>query len=267
MKILYCNKYNHRIRWHRILPVSKRWSSCAPWGTRWAVFQWPILAASPLGTITIFVPHIDFKQAERMAQKVRQGRGRSIHTRPGVKSAQCCRIPSRHGPCAEYLSPSSPSILWELKTARYPGSVSPERLQGALRQLQLSRHGEACEACKGGVFWHALQEKCYPGWSARVALVAEAYVHKWLGTYRKCVDCFSRPANSCAINSSNRGGIRKSSRCCPISSRVKTVAVRSAENPSLLYFGRLSPGKRHGDLLHAMQRLPGLRLIIAGGRA
>ena len=39
---------------------------------------------------------------------------------------------------------------------------------------------------------------------------------------------------------------------------------RSAREAPLLYFGRLSPEKGVGDLLVAMQRLPNLRLVIAG---
>jgi glycosyltransferase involved in cell wall biosynthesis len=45
---------------------------------------------------------------------------------------------------------------------------------------------------------------------------------------------------------------------------VKVVSERSAENAPLLYFGRLSAEKGVNDLLHAMQRMPHLRLIVAG---
>ena len=58
----------------------------------------------------------------------------------------------------------------------------------------LVSEGKACEACKGGQFWHALRPNCYPGLGARAMLTAEAYFHAWLGTYRKCVDLFLAPS-------------------------------------------------------------------------
>ena len=73
-----------------------------------------------------------------------------------------------------------------------------------------------------------------------------------------------RPASLCATSLSNMAGIRRSSRCFPTSSRSRRLRSASAENAPLLYFGRLSPEKGVDDLLHAMQRLPNLRLIIAG---
>src|ERR1039458_6081213 len=78
----------------------------------------------------------------------------------------------------------SPSILWELKAQKVPVVYHLNDFKVLCASYNLVLRGEACEACKGGEFWHALKEKCYPGWSARMTLVAEAYVHKWLGTYR-----------------------------------------------------------------------------------
>ena len=46
--------------------------------------------------------------------------------------------------------------------------------------------------------------------------------------------------------------------------RIKPFVEHAAKDAPLLYFGRLSPEKGVGDLLLAMQRLPNLRLIIAG---
>ncbi len=88
----------------------------------------------------------------------------------------------------------SPSILWELKAQNIPVVYHLNDFKVLCPSYNLVLRGEACEACKGGKFWHALQEKCYPGWGARMTLVAEAYVHNWLGTYRKCVDCFLAPS-------------------------------------------------------------------------
>ena len=82
-------------------------------------------------------------------------------------------------------------------------------------QLQSVLRGEACEACKGGEFWHALEKKCYPGWSARAVLVAEAYVHQWLGTYRKCVDRFLAPSQFVRDKFVEHGWDQRSSKSFP----------------------------------------------------
>ncbi|MGB0102585.1 MAG: glycosyltransferase family 4 protein, partial [Candidatus Sulfotelmatobacter sp.] len=124
--------------------------------------------------------------------------------------------------------------------------------------------GEACEACKGGEFWHALKEKCYPGWGARMTLVAEAYLHKWVGTYEKCVDRFLAPSQFVRDKFVEHGWDPGRFEVLPHFQPVRTVTERAAENAPLLYFGRLSAEKGVDDLLHAMQRLPTLRLVIAG---
>src|SRR5208282_1498915 len=158
----------------------------------------------------------------------------------------------------------SPSILWELKRQRVPVVYHLNDFKVLCASYNLVLRGEACEACKGGEFWHALREKCYPGWGARMTLVAEAYFHKWLGTYRKCVDCFLAPSQFVRDKFVEHGWDPGAFEVLPHFQPVKAVAVRRAEQAPLLYFGRLSAEKGVDDLLRAMQRLPNLRLIVAG---
>src|ERR1039458_10445522 len=158
----------------------------------------------------------------------------------------------------------SPSILWELKAQKVPVVYHLNDFKVLCASYNLVLRGEACEACKGGEFWHALKEKCYPGWSSDLTLVAEAYVHKWLGSYRNCVDCFLAPSQFVRDKFVEHGWDPAKFEVLPHFQPVKGVAERSAENAPLLYFGRLSPEKGVADLLHAMQRLPNLRLIVAG---
>jgi glycosyltransferase involved in cell wall biosynthesis len=158
----------------------------------------------------------------------------------------------------------SPSILWELKSQGVPIVYHLNDFKVLCASYNLVSRGEACEACKSGEFWNALKEKCYPGWGARMTLVAEAYVHKWLGTYRKCVDCFLAPSRFVRDKFVEHGWDPTKFEVQPHFQRVKPVTERNAENAPLLYFGRLSPEKGISDLLHAMKRLPSLRLTIAG---
>jgi glycosyltransferase involved in cell wall biosynthesis len=158
----------------------------------------------------------------------------------------------------------SPSVLWELKKQGVPVVYHLNDFKVLCASYNLVLRGEACEACKGGEFWHALKEKCYPGLGARLTLVAEAYFHKWLGTYRKCVDCFLAPSQFVRDKFVEHGWDPAKFEVLPHFQPVKLVTVRRAENAPLLYFGRLSAEKGVNDLLHAMQRVPHLRLIVAG---
>src|SRR6266404_5426904 len=152
----------------------------------------------------------------------------------------------------------------DLKKQKVPVVYHLNDFKVLCASYNLVLRGEACEACKGGEFWHALKEKCYPGWGARMTLVAEAYVHKWLGTYRKCVDCFLAPSQFVRDKFVEHGWDPAKFEVLPHFQPVKEIAERRAENAPLLYFGRLSAEKGVDDLLYAMQRLPHLHLVIAG---
>jgi glycosyltransferase involved in cell wall biosynthesis len=78
------------------------------------------------------------------------------------------------------------------------------------------------------------------------------------------VDCFLAPSQFVRDKFVEHGWDPAKFEVLPHFQTVKTVAERRTEDAPLLYFGRLSPEKGVDDLLHAMERLPHLRLIIAG---
>jgi glycosyltransferase involved in cell wall biosynthesis len=158
----------------------------------------------------------------------------------------------------------SPSILWELRAQTIPVVYHLNDFKVLCASYNLVLRGEACEACRGGEFWHALEKQCYPGRGAQIELTAEAYVHKWLGTYRKCVDCFLAPSQFVREKFVEHGWDPSKFEVLPHFQLVKVPAEDTAENAPLLYFGRLSAEKGVADLLHAMRQLPDLRLVIAG---
>src|SRR5262245_57133249 len=79
----------------------------------------------------------------------------------------------------------SPSILWELKAQGVPILYHLNDFKLLCPSYNLVSQGQACEVCASGAFWHTLPSKCYPGLGARLALTAEAYFHRCMGTYRK----------------------------------------------------------------------------------
>lgn len=264
MRILYCNKYNYPFSGTEVY-LFEAMELLRSRGHDVALFS----MADPHGRSTAydhnFVPSVDFKKQRGWLYKSRL----AAHA---IYSSEARR---RMRAMIEEFKPDvahvrniyhhlSPSILWELKAMKVPVVYHLNDFKVLCPSYNFVSRGEACEACKGGEFWHALKEKCYPGWGARMTLVAEAYIHKWLGTYRKCVDCFLAPSQFVRDKFVEHGWDPSKFEVLPHFQPVAAVAERTTQKAPLLYFGRLSPEKGVTDLLHAMQRLPNLRLIVAG---
>lgn len=111
-----------------------------------------------------------------------------------------------------------------------------------------------------------VEEGCYSGGRAASAvLAAEAYVHKWLSTYEKCVDLILAPSNFARQKLVENGWPRER---IEVLQHFQSCPDETQPHPGsgapILYFGRLSAEKGLDDLLHAMQRLPNIELVIAG---
>ncbi|MGA2376073.1 MAG: glycosyltransferase family 4 protein [Candidatus Sulfotelmatobacter sp.] len=264
MRILFCNKYNYPFSGTEVY-LFEAMELLRSRGHEVALFS----MADPQGNATPydrhFVPHIDFKGRSRWFEKVRLA-GRAIYSREARRRIQGMIADFRPDVAhvRNIYHHLSPSILWELKAQKVPVIYHLNDFKVLCASYNLVLRGEACEACKGGEFWHALKEKCYPGWGARMTLVAEAYLHKWAGTYEKCVDRFLAPSQFVRDKFVEHGWDPGRFEVLPHFQPVRAATGRVAEDAPLLYFGRLSAEKGVDDLLHAMQRLPNLRLMIAG---
>ena len=158
----------------------------------------------------------------------------------------------------------SPSILWELKAQNVPVVYHVNDFKLLCPSYNLVSEGKACEACKGGEFWHALRPKCYPGLGARVTLTAEAYFHRWLGTYRKCVDLFLAPSRFVRDKFVEHGWDGNKFEVLQHFQNIHPVSEQRYEDRPVLYFGRLSAEKGVDDLVRSMKELPHMRLVVAG---
>ncbi len=263
MRILFCNKYNYPFSGTEVY-LFEAMELLRSRGHEVALFS----MADPRGIATPydrhFVPHVDFKQRSGWFERVRLA-GQAIYSSEARRRIRGMIADFRPDVAhvRNIYHHLSPSILWELKAQKVPVVYHLNDFKVLCASYNLVLRGEACEACKGGEFWHALREKCYPGWGARMTLVAEAYLHKWAGTYEKCVDCFLAPSQFVRDKFVEHGWDPARFEVLPHFQPVR-AAERAAENAPLLYFGRLSAEKGVEDLLHAMQRLPNLRLMIAG---
>ena len=158
----------------------------------------------------------------------------------------------------------SPSILWELKKQGVPVLYHLNDFKLLCPTYNLVSGGKSCEACKGGAFWHALGQGCYPGLGARATLATEAYFHRFLRTYRTCVDLFLAPSEFVRTKFIEHGWDESRFEVLPHFQCLPEVDMPGGQTGPILYVGRLSSEKGADDVVHAMRQLPDLRLIIAG---
>jgi len=264
MRILFCNKYNYPFSGTEVY-LFEAMKLLRSQGHKVALFSMADPRGQPTSYDQHFVPHVDFKNSQGWLRKARLA-GRAIYSREARRRIRAMIADFRPDVAhvRNIYHHLSPSILWELKKQRVPVVYHLNDFKVLCASYNLVLRGEACEACKGGKFWHALQKKCYPGLGARMTLVAEAYIHKWIGTYGTCVDCFLAPSQFVRDKFVEHGWDAARFEVLPHFQPVHEIAERSDENAPLLYFGRLSAEKGVDDLLHAMQRLPHLRLVVAG---
>jgi glycosyltransferase involved in cell wall biosynthesis len=263
MRILFCNKYNYAFSGTENY-MFEAMELLRANGHEAALFSMLDSRGEPTAYDRHFMPPADFKnqrgwfrQAELAAHAIysidarRKIRAMIAEFRPDVAHVR------------NIYHHLSPSILWELRTQNIPVVYHLNDFKVLCPSYNLVSHGNACERCRGGAFRHVFKEKCYSGLAARVTLVAEAYFHKWLGTYRKCVNCFLAPSRFVRDKFVEHGWDAARFEILPHFQAIKH-ASKAAKNAPLLYFGRLSAEKGVGDLIRAMAKLPQLRLIIAG---
>jgi glycosyltransferase involved in cell wall biosynthesis len=263
MRILFCNKYNYPFSGTEVY-LFELMELLRSRGHEVALFS----MSDPRGKATpydrYFVPHIDFKKSSWF-EKTRNTfhavyspdarkriRGMIEDFRPDVAHVR------------NIYHHLSPSILWELKAQRVPVLYHLNDFKLLCPSYNLVSQGESCEACKGGKFRRIVRSKCYPGIGARALLMAEAYVHKWLGSYRKCVDLFLAPSQFVRDKFVEHGWDASKFEVLPHFQQVSPSANGVNDESTLLYFGRLSPEKGVDDLLRAMKGVPHMQLTVAG---
>jgi len=265
MRILYCNKYNHPFSGTEVY-LFELMELMRAQGHEVALFSMADPRGAPTSYDQHFVPHIDFKAESGWLQKARRA-GHAIYS---VEARRRIRA------MIEEFRPEvahvrniyhhlSPSILWELKAQKVPVVYHLNDFKLLCPSYNLVAQGESCEACKGGAFRHVMTKGCYPGTGARATLAAEAYIHRWLGTYRKCVDLFLAPSRFVRDKFVEHGWDGGKFEVLPHFQQIHNPRESNAGNDRpLLYFGRLSAEKGVDDLLRSMQQVPQMRLVIAG---
>ena len=264
MRILYCNKYNYPFSGTEVY-LFELMELMREQGHQVALFSMTDPRGEPTPYDQHFVPHMDFKAESGWWRKSWQA-GHAIYSWEARRRIRAMiedfRPEVAH--VRNIYHHLSPSILWELKAQGVPVLYHLNDFKLLCPSYNLVAQGEACEACKGGEFWHAMKVQCYPGRGAQMTLAAEAYVHRWLGTYDKCVDRFLAPSRFVRDKFVEHGWDGSKFEVLQHFQEIHSLRESKSVDRPLLYFGRLSAEKGIDDLLRSMQKVPNMQLIIAG---
>ena len=196
MKILYCNKYNFPFSGTEVY-LFEAMEMMRTAGHEVALFSMADSRGNPTPYDQHFVPHVDFKQTEigiyDRARQVAHAIYSSDARRRLRRMIQDFRPDVAH--VRNIYHHLSPSVLWELKSQGVPVLYHLNDFKLLCPSYNMVAKGHACERCRGGQFWRVISEGCYSGpVGSGIVLAAEAYAHRWLNTYEKCVDRFLAPS-------------------------------------------------------------------------
>jgi glycosyltransferase involved in cell wall biosynthesis len=266
MRILYCNKYNYRFSGTEayLFDLMQRMEDR---GQETALFSMDHGRTPAFAGRSYRIPYLDFKDPEASFLKKVKMAAHAIYSPSARRAMRNCL--ADFSPDLAHIRGIyhhlSPSILWELKHQGIPVLYHINDFKILCPTYNFVAHGRACELCSHGAFRHAATSGCYAGpRSSAVVLAAEAYLHKWLRTYERCVDVFLAPSDFVRKKLIASGLPAERIEVLPHFQALPAKEDISVDEGYLLYFGRLSAEKGVYELLRAMVQLPHIPLIIAG---
>ena len=266
MRILYCNKYDFPFSGTEsyLFDLIRRLDER---GYETALFSMDHGAPGAFEGRSYRIPYINFK--DRKAGFLKKAR-LAAHALYSLSARRAMRD------CIADFAPDlahirgiyhhlSPSILWELKRQGVPVLYHLNDFKILCPTYNMVAHGETCDLCRAGAFYHVVTKRCYAGARGSAAVLAtEAYLHKWLRTYESCVDLFLTPSEFVRAGLMEHGLPAEHIEVLPHFQELPGDDQLKQDKGYLLYFGRLSPEKGIDGLLHALVRLPQIPVIIAG---
>ena len=267
MRILYCNKYDYPFSgteaylFDLIHKMDER-------GQETALFSMDHGRAPAFAGRSYRIPYVDFKDPNASFLKKVKMAAHAIYSPSARRAMRKCL--SDFSPDLAHIRSIyhhlSPSILWELKRQGIPVLYHLNDFKILCPTYNFVADGRICkEHCKNGAFYNVVTRGCYEGRrSSAVVLAAEAYLHKWLRTYERCVDVFLAPSEFVRGKLIGAGFPAHRIEVLPHYQALPGDDQLATDEGYLLYFGRLSPEKGAYELLRAMVRLPHIPLVIAG---
>jgi glycosyltransferase involved in cell wall biosynthesis len=212
------------------------------------------------------VPRIDFKDPTAGLLKKAKMAAHAIYSPSARRAMRRCI--AEFSPDVAHIRGIyhhlSPSILWELRRQGIPVLYHMNDFKILCPTYNFVAKGEVCQECRNGAFRNVITKGCYAGSrSSTVVLAAEAYFHKWLRTYERCVDLFLAPSEFVREQLIS-AGLAQKIEVLPHFQALPRDQDLVGNEGYVLYFGRLSPEKGVYELLRAMVQAPHTPLVIAG---
>lgn len=266
MRVLYCNKYNYPFSGTEVylFELMRRMNER---GNETALFSMDHGHASAFAGRSYLIPYLNFKDAHASFTKKVRMAAHALYSPSARRRMRACL--NDYAPDLAHIRGIyhhlSPSILWELKRQGVPVLYHLNDFKVLCPNYNFVAHGRTCELCLGGNYFHAITENCHEGpRSSAVVLAAEAYLHKWLRTYERCVDLFLAPTEFVRNKLIGAGFSASQIEVLPHFQALPRKEKLVPEKGYILYFGRLSAEKGLDELLYAMAHLPSIPLVIAG---
>lgn len=220
-----------------------------------------------------FVSRVDYRAPMGIGEKLRQA-ARTIHNPEAVRLAG--EMARRGRPAVAHLHniyhQLSPSVIDAFGRAGVPTVQTLHDYKLVCPAYLLLTENAICERCRGGCYWQAARHRCVlDSRAASLVAVAEAYWHRWRGTYGR-VARFLCPSRFLLEKVASFGVPRQRLVHLPYfvpleRYRSSPVPVRVPGEPlSGVFAGRLSREKGVATLLDAMAVVPAgmLRMEIVG---
>jgi glycosyltransferase involved in cell wall biosynthesis len=157
----------------------------------------------------------------------------------------------------------SPAVIDEVSRHSLPMVQTMHDLSLVCPAHSCFIRGRACEACAGGSYWHAVPRRCVDDRLGSSLLAAtEAYLHAWMGLYKK-INIFIAPSAFLKAKVSTLGWIKD--RIVQLPYFIPLGPDYSEETGRFVLFaGRVSTEKGLGTVIEAACSRPRLRFIVAG---
>lgn len=166
--------------------------------------------------------------------------------------------------CFNIMTHISPSILVAARQKNIPVVISLNDYKHICPNYKLFHHGHICEDCKGGKFFHCLQNKCsHDSIIFSFASMMESYIHSWLNVYLKNITLFLFASDFMANKTMDFWG--KKIKYGKLLNPFKiSYPPRYLKGEYGMYFGRLIDEKGVDILLKALVLAPQLPFKIIG---
>ena len=163
MRILYCNKYNFTFSGTEAY-LFDAMELLRSRGHETALFSMADPRGEPTPYDRHFVSLVDFKNGSHTVRGASPA-ARSLYSLQARRKLRAMIADFRPDVAhvRNIYHHLSPSILWELKAQRVPVLYHLNDFKLLCPSYNMVSHGQACERCRGGKFWHVMTQGCYAG--------------------------------------------------------------------------------------------------------